>query len=107
MEQWFNEFLQGWQPTIYHFLFGALGGLVASLVQTNGVIMLPCLVKRNDKCGVYLGSFAPCFIGGFVGFIVDHSPLFAGLGGYVGTKVLDILIARFFPTMKKGDTSSG
>lgn len=97
------EFLSGWHPTIYHFLYGALGGLIANLAQSSGVLIFPQLVKKSNKHGVDLGFLSPSIVGGFVGFVVDHHIMLAGLGGYIGIKVLDGVITKFFPSTTKGD----
>jgi hypothetical protein len=111
VEDMMATFLTGWSPTFYHFLCGAFGGLIGYLAQNGGCLTLPRLTRKDDKLCVDLGLFSPALIGGFVGFIVDHNLLLAGLGGYVGIKVLDAVISKFFPAtkltsdVKKGDSN--
>ncbi len=63
---------------------GGLGALAKDCVQDNK-IQLPFL-----KDGYFdLGFIGAMFVGAFVGFVVDHDPLSAALGGYVGISLLD------------------
>lgn len=96
MDNWIAE----WHPTLYHFLSGAFGGFVGMLGSTGGWIPLPCIKKRDGRCGLDFGFLSPVVIGGFVGWTVDHHIMYAGLGGYIGVKALDAIIYRLFPELK-------
>ncbi len=45
----------------------------------------------------YLGFIGGMIVGAFVGYAVDHSPLTAALGGYVGTSA----ILHLLPTVDR------
>jgi hypothetical protein len=66
---------------------GGLGALAKDCVQDNAIT----LPKLHD--GVFdLGFIGAMIVGAFVGFIVDHDPLSAALGGYVGISILDNIL---------------
>jgi len=66
------------------FAAGAIGALVRELVDDNKII-LPFKVTDGFALG-FVGSMA---IGGFIGLVVDGSPITAAMGGYVGASVLE------------------
>lgn len=71
----------------YLILAGGLGALAKDCVQDNK-LQLPFL-----KDGYFdLGFLSAVFAGAFVGFVVDHDPLSAALGGYVGISILDNIL---------------
>ena len=68
-------------------LAGAVGALAKDIVS-DGCVQLPFL--KDGKW--FLGFFGGIIIGAFVGFVVDHSPLTAGLAGYVGVSAITHLL---------------
>jgi hypothetical protein len=70
-------------------LAGAFGALAKDCVQDNAII----LPKLED--GIFkLGFIGAILVGAFVGFVVDHDPLTAALGGYVGISIIDNILPR-------------
>jgi len=75
---------------------GGLGALAKDCVQDNK-IQLPFFKDGYFDMG-FLGAM---IVGAFVGFIVEHDPLSAALGGYVVISILDNVLPP-----KKSDSSS-
>ncbi len=79
---------------------GALGAFAKDCVQDNK-IRLPFL-----KDGYFdLGFVGAILVGAFVGFIVDHDPLSAALGGYVGISVIENILPNQKDPPKSDSTS--
>lgn len=74
-------------PFFVIFGAGAVGALVRQLVDRNALI-LPCRISG----GFALGFIGSMLVGGFVGWVVDGSPLGAGMGGFVGASILEKFI---------------
>lgn len=69
------------------FLCGALGAFVKDIVHDN------CLHLPKFKEGrLYLGFLGGGVVGGFVGFLVDHSYVTAMLAGYAGKNIIEQLL---------------
>ncbi len=66
---------------------GGFGALCKDIVSCNK-LQLPFL-----KDGYWnMGFVGAVIVGAFVGFAVDHDPLTAALGGYVGIHILDNIL---------------
>jgi len=77
---------------------GVLAGIVRSVVEGKGVIVLPHLVvKRGVKC-LNLGFLSSAVIGGLAGYAAPYGlgldTLIAVLAGYVGSHVVEHLVER-------------
>ena len=68
---------------------GAVGALVKDIIE-DGKITLPKRVNGD----LVLGFIGSIIIGGFIGFIVDKSPIDAAMGGYIGKSIIENLISK-------------
>ena len=78
---------------VLYFFCGAVGAFVREIVK-DGKLHLP---EIKDGC-VVLGFIGAIIIGGFVGYVVDHSVISASMAGYVGVSA----ISNLFPIAKNG-----
>ena len=78
-------------PDTFLYLFGAglLGALIKDITHDN-TLTLP----KINKGEVILGSLGGAIVGGFVGFLVDHSVVTAFMSGYAGTSILTTLMLK-------------
>ncbi len=81
-------------------LAGAFGSLAKDVLQ-DGRVQLPFM--RDGY--FYLGFIGGMIVGAFVGFAVDHSPLTAALGGYVGTSAIVHLLPPLPTNNQSGDVT--
>jgi len=84
---------------IIDFLFGALGGLTAIILQAN-TLEIP--KKLNGK--ICLGFIGGMIIGGVAGMCIDGQPLTAFMGGFMGKEVLHrFMDLKEFNILSKSD----
>ena len=74
---------------LYLFIAGLLGALIKDITIDN-VLTLPKI--KDGK--IILGSLGGAIVGGFVGYLVDHSVITAFMSGYAGTSILTTLMAQ-------------
>ena len=89
-------------PDTFLYLFGAglLGALIKDITQDN-VLTLPKITEGK----IILGSLGGAIVGGFVGYLVDHSVITAFMSGYAGTAMLTSLITQD-QSRRKDDVST-
>ena len=73
-------------PILILFIAGAVGALIKEIFE-DGAITLP--FKKDGK--LFLGFLGSMILGGFVGYVVDGSPLTAAMAGFTGFSVIKTL----------------
>ena len=68
------------------FIMGALGALTKDILKDNKLV----LPKKTDGV-LYLGCIGGIIIGALAGYMVDHDPVTAFLGGYSGSQIIEHL----------------
>ena len=78
-------------PDTFLYLFGAglAGALIKDITQDN-VLTLPKITEGK----IILGSLGGAIVGGFVGYLVDHSVITAFMAGFTGTSILTTLMTQ-------------
>lgn len=74
---------------LYLFTAGLLGALIKDISQDN-ILTLPKIIDGK----IILGSLGGAIVGGFVGYLVDHSVITAFMSGYAGTSILTTLMLK-------------
>jgi len=78
-------------PDTFLYLFGAglLGALIKDITMDNTLVM-----PKISEGKIILGSLGGIIVGGFVGYLVDHSVITAFMSGYAGTSILTTLMSQ-------------
>jgi len=83
---------------LVYILAGALAGIVRTVIEGKGIIILPHVVERDRVKMFNLGFLSAAVIGGLAGFIAPYGygadTLMAALAGFAGSHVIEHLAER-------------
>jgi len=79
-------------------LAGALAGVVRTVIEGKGVLVLPHVVVRRGVKMLNLGFLSAAIIGGLAGYVAPYAlgvdTLIAALAGFAGSHVIEHLVEK-------------
>jgi len=85
---------------------GAFGGIVRTVAENKGVLVLPHFITRRGVRMLNLGFLSSAIIGAGAGFVVPHAlgvdTLIAFLAGFVGSHLIEHFAERLIGLPRGG-----